>query len=212
VASRPFDSSSKLGAAYRRYLRGADIGRYRIAPVESRFLKYGPWLAEPRPAAHFDAPEKLLMRQTGDGLVAAYDDAQFLCLNNMHVLVPKSDRTPTKYSLGVLNSRLLNWYYRTLNPEVGEALAEVKKTNVAALPIHPIDLSNKKDRSAHDRVVALVDRMLSLHKSLAAAQSPTDKEPIQRQIDSTDRQIDRLVYDLYGLTDDEVKIVEQAPT
>jgi hypothetical protein len=59
-------------------------------------------------------------------------------------------------------------------------------------------------------MVALVDQMLSLHKSLSAAKSPPDKEALQRRIDATDRQIDRLVYELYGLTDDEIKIVEEA--
>jgi DNA-binding CsgD family transcriptional regulator len=48
----------------------------------------------------------------------------------------------------------------------------------------------------------------SLHKSLAAAQSPADTEPLQRQIDATDRQIDELVYALYGLTQEEIGIVE----
>ncbi len=41
------------------------------------------------------------------------------------------------------------------------------------------------------------------HKELAAAKTPTDKTAIQRQIDATDRQIDNLVYELYGLTDEE---------
>jgi len=56
----------------------------------------------------------------------------------------------------------------------------------------------------------LVERMLDLHKQLAAAKTPHEKDVIQRQIDATDRTIDNLVYDLYGLTDDEIKIVEEA--
>ena len=58
----------------------------------------------------------------------------------------------------------------------------------------------------------LVDRMLSLHKQLDAAKTPVDKTAIQRQIDATDRQIDQLVYELYDLTDYEIKIVEEATT
>ena len=133
VSDRPFDSSHRESNAHRPYLRGKDIARYQIAPLESRYLKYGPWLAEPRPAANFDAPQKLVMRQTGDSLVAAMDDQQYLCLNNMHVLVPKMGVPPVELFLGIINSRLLNWFYHRMNPEVGEALAEVKKTNVAKL-------------------------------------------------------------------------------
>ena len=52
--------------------------------------------------------------------------------------------------------------------------------------------------------------MLALHKRLAAATIPADKELYQRQIEATDRQIDRLVYELYELSDEEIKIVEEA--
>ena len=50
--------------------------------------------------------------------------------------------------------------------------------------------------------------MLDLHKRLAQAKSPDDKTRFQRQIDATDHEIDRLVYDLYGLAEEEIKIVE----
>jgi hypothetical protein len=57
-------------------------------------------------------------------------------------------------------------------------------------------------------MVELVDRMLDLHKRLDAATLPNDKTQIQRQIVATDREIDKLVYELYGLTDEEIRIVE----
>jgi hypothetical protein len=50
--------------------------------------------------------------------------------------------------------------------------------------------------------------MLTLHKQLAEVKTPHDKTAIQRQIDTTDHQIDRLAYELYGLTEEEIKIVE----
>jgi len=164
VAERPFDSATKADESCLPYLRGRDIERYLIAPLENRFIKYGPWLAEPRPAAKFDAPEKIVMRQTGDSLVAALDEKQFLCLNNMHVLVPLKKDVETRYALGILNSKLLNWYYQSLNPEVGEALAEVKRTNVAALPIRSLDLSKARNRHLHDSVVAVVAKILEAKK------------------------------------------------
>jgi len=209
VSKRPYDSTKRLGVAYRPYLRGADIGRYVIAPLETRYLKYGPWLAEPRPAANFDAPVKIVMRQTGDSLVATIDTDRYLCLNNMHVLVPQKPKPAPAYLLGLINSRLLNWYYHTLNPEVGEALAEVKKTNVVKLPIRPINFSDPTDKAKHDKIVALVDRMLDLHKRPTKATNPDDKTRLRRQIAATDREIDRFVYDVYGLTEKEIEIIEE---
>ncbi len=56
----------------------------------------------------------------------------------------------------------------------------------------------------HDRMVGMLD----LHKRLAAAQTPHDKEMLQSQIAATDQQIDQLVYELYELTESEIGIVE----
>ena len=66
--------------------------------------------------------------------------------------------------------------------------------------------------------MSLVERMLELHKRLASARASADHEMYQRQtarpvllgVEATDRQIDALVYELYGLTEEEIKIVEAA--
>ena len=68
-------------------------------------------------------------------------------------------------------------------------------------------LVNSEDKVRHEKMVSLVERMLELHKTPSAC-TPQDKERVKREVESTDRQIDRLVYELYGLTDDEVKVVE----
>ncbi len=59
-------------------------------------------------------------------------------------------------------------------------------------------------------MVSLVERMLALHKQLAAAKTAHTQTTFQRQIDATDGQIDKLVYELYGLSADEIKVVEES--
>ncbi len=61
----------------------------------------------------------------------------------------------------------------------------------------------------HDSLVGLVEQMLALHKQLASAKTPHEKTVLQQQIAATDRQIGRLVYELYGLTEEEIRIVEE---
>ena len=65
-------------------------------------------------------------------------------------------------------------------------------------------------KKVETRLISLVTTMLSLHKRLSTEQLPQRRTQIQREIDATDRQIDQLVYQLYGLTEDEIKIVEAA--
>jgi hypothetical protein len=74
--------------------------------------------------------------------------------------------------------------------------------------LRPIDFSDPKDVARHDKMVRLVERMLDLHKRLPEAKTKNDRELIERQIKATDDEIDALVYELYGLTDEEIAIVE----
>jgi hypothetical protein len=150
------------------------------------------------------------MRQTGDSLIATLDTNRYLCLNNLHVIINRNNNYNIRYLLGLLNSNLLNWYYHTLNPEVGEALAEIKKSNVENLPIRNIAFDNAAEKKKHDWMVTLVEQMLALHKQLTETKTGQEQTLIQRQIDATDQQIDKLVYELYELTPEEIKIVENA--
>jgi hypothetical protein len=90
----------------------------------------------------------------------------------------------------------------------GEALAEVKKTNVARLPIRTIDFNNPAEKKMYNDLVSLVENMLELNKQLQKANFDSEKEPIERQIAATDNKIDQLVYKLYDLSDEEIRIVE----
>jgi hypothetical protein len=76
------------------------------------------------------------------------------------------------------------------------------------IPKHRVAASPLQNKARHDRMVALVTQMLNLHARLAAEAMPQEKTLLQRRIDATDKQIDRLVYELYGLTEDEITVVE----
>ena len=76
------------------------------------------------------------------------------------------------------------------------------------IPIRTIDLSDPSDVANHDHMTSLVDQMLSLHKQLNEARTPHEQTALQRQIEATDRQIDALVYELYGLTEEEIKLID----
>jgi len=200
VTEKPYVSDTEQDDTSRPLLRGSMIQRYRISWNGQYWISLGDWLAEPRYSANYDAPEKIVIRQTGDSLVATLDEEQFVVRDNLYTVVPRVDRIDLRHVLGILNSQLLNWYYQwIINPERGEALAQVKRGHLAQLPIA---VGDGRD------LTELVEAMLKLHKQLAVAKTSHEKTAIQRQIDATDKQIDQLVYELYGLTDKEIRIVK----
>ncbi|MFZ0033774.1 MAG: TaqI-like C-terminal specificity domain-containing protein, partial [Sedimentisphaerales bacterium] len=210
VDEKPFVSEERKNSTFCPLLRGSLMQRYVILWKNDYWISFGDWLAEPRYSAAYDAPAKIIVRQTGDSIVATLDTRQFVVRDNLYTIVPRDTTIDLRFVLGLLDSHFMNWYYqRILNPEQGEALAQVKRGHLAKLPIPSVKIKVPADKAKHDKMVKLVDRMLDLHKKLAKAKVPADKTQIQRQISTTDHQIDNLVYELYNLTHDEIAIIQK---
>ncbi len=111
-----------------------------------------------------------------------------------------------KYLLGILNSKLITFIYSSISSTYRGGYLRFIYQYLAQLPVRAIDFDNLDDVAMHDEMVALVDAMLSLHKQLPEL-AGIKREVIEAQIESTDRAIDGLVYWLYGLSEEEIKIV-----
>jgi len=122
-----------------------------------------------------------------------------------------SDKQPlgALYVLGVLNSRLLYWYLEKISNRFRGGWITCTKQYVGTLPIRLVDLENRKEKGLHDRLVGLVEARLALQPQLTSLRVVSDKVLIERQIDAIERQIDHAVYELYGLDEAEIEIVEQ---
>jgi type I restriction-modification system DNA methylase subunit len=116
------------------------------------------------------------------------------------------------YLVGILNSKTIWFFLKRLCSVLGDAdkggrLLQ-QKIYVETIPVHVVDQSNQADKAHNARMAKLVESILTMQKQVAEAKSTAQKEIIQRQIAATDAEIDQLVYELYGLTKDEIKIVE----
>jgi predicted type IV restriction endonuclease len=127
--------------------------------------------------------------------------------SNTTYFIPRDD----PYLLGILNSQLGFFCFSELCAGLegeGPTYLRFFGQYIERFPVRPIQLNKPDDVARHDRMVALVERVLDLHEKLGAATIPADKKLYQRQIESTDAEIDALVYELYGLTEEEIAIVE----
>jgi hypothetical protein len=144
---------------------------------------------------------------TEDEIVLAPDDEQTFATDGLYLFAVR-EREESRYLLGILNSRLFVFIYRLLALESNRVLAQVKPTLLAQLPIRTIGLSEPEDKTRHDRIVQLVGQILKWHQQRAAVRTPQEQTAFDRQIAATDHQIDRLVYELYGLTEEDIAAVE----
>jgi hypothetical protein len=208
----------------------------------------------------FKRKEKLIFRRTSDSLLVSYDNQSRFCLDTIHLLFCISDSFSHKFILSILNSKLLNFLYRVIVPEIGKAFAEVKIINLKKLPIKQVSINDQQP------FILRADNMLQLnkdlqeqtHKFISLLQSDFKLEKPSKKIEEfytltwtefekelsknkitllgvskddwfdrferfkkqalelktkiilTDKEIDRMVYELYGLTDEEIQIVENS--
>jgi hypothetical protein len=208
---RPYTTKDTCPEGWRVLYRGGNITRYTLEKSDE-FVHYGPWLAAPRTSELFISP-KIIMRRTDDRLFASLETQSAICVNSCHIIQFKDTTSGLSYEylLGLVNSRLLQKVFEFQNPQmVGKVFAEIKVIYVERLPIRIIDFTIPTDKKCHDEIVILVERMLDLNKRLPEAKTAQERTILQRQIEATDRQIDTLVYTLYDLTADEIKVVEDA--
>jgi hypothetical protein len=154
---------------------------------------------------------KILVPDIADRASFAFDEkGEYAFTSGYGIILRPATKESPKYVLGLLNSAVLDFYLKRVSTTMRGGFFRYFTQFIEQLPIRLIRFNDARDKAAHDRMVRLVDSMLALHKQLASAKSEAQRGAIQRQIEATDAEIDRLVYDLYGLTKDEIAIVEQS--
>jgi hypothetical protein len=131
------------------------------------------------------------------------EDGQSYCVNTAYII-----SSAEKYLLGILNSTLITYFYKNISSTYRGGYLRFIYQYLIMLPIRTINFNEPIETAQHDKIVSLVDQMLDLNKKLVESRMPQTTEMLNRQIELTDRQIDQLVYELNGLTAEEIKIVE----
>jgi type I restriction-modification system DNA methylase subunit len=156
--------------------------------------------------------EKLCVPRLVDKLYAAYDIGGQHYLDNVDVggitLKTEFGLLDYKYPLALLNSKLLQWYFPFVSLPFRGGWLSANRQFLSQLPIRSIDFNNPSETAIHDKLVSLVDRMLELHKKKSSLPPSSEREKTEREIAVTDEKIDEIVCELYGITEEERKIIE----
>jgi hypothetical protein len=202
---------SKITMPYQPCLTGKDIQRYVIL-FGNRYVYFdesiragGCWDKE----MHL-ADKKIIIRQIGEYPIAAFDDGGYCCLNTVFMVKSKTTYLDLRYVLGIINSQFIRAYWREYFFDQKMLFPKIKGTHLKQLPIRKIDFADPNEKKMHNKLVALVERMLELNKRLTPIREKpfSERDELKRQIEQTDKEIDNLVYNLYGLNEEERKIVE----
>lgn len=173
----------------KKYLKWKNIHKYYFER-DKQYIKYWSHLRCKRNEKYFESP-KIFLRQTSDKVIACYIEEPFYAIDSVHSLIQKEWEVALKYILWVINSRFWDYLYKLIISEEGKVFAQVKLTFLRKIPIKIPTLNQES------AIITLVNQILSAKKLDPKADTGF-----------LEKQIDKLVYELYELTDEEVKIVE----
>lgn len=194
-----YHSKRRVNNTYLPEIKGKDVGRYTLTPTGT-FLSYGPWLAESREPEFFMKPKLAIRKILGPKLSGTFIVEPTALDQSLYVAISDSnDEALLKHILGVLLSAIGAWYFRTKYSIYDSLYPWYTKRQLSQFPM------KAKDRE----IVELVDTMLTRTSRLKLARTDQERTGLQRQIDAIDEQIDRRVYQLYGLTAQEIALVEE---
>ena len=192
-AKRKLITAQPLGDACKKVLNGKNIGRFWTR-WDGLYIRYDRGVLSKGDNVRWGHQPsldgaKILTRQTADRIIGTFDDGGYYVTNSVHTTVLQAGARDfhLKYILGVLNSRLLSFYYRKLIFEAGQVFSQVKLVNLRQLPI------KQASREEQREMVALVDALLQANRAAEQAE----------------QRLHALVCGLYRLTPGEIALVEQ---
>jgi len=199
------DKNNKLlvdKSGERKIVVGRDFERYHVNKFRTfNFKDIEIFGGTKKPEKHEMSP-KLFVRKTGNTIVSAIDRDNTYAEQSVYLVLPKT-KIPIEYLEGILNSRLITYYFQNELITNPESYPYIQHYDLEKLPIVVTEKSEEKI------IVEKVKAMHKLKKAILLEIENSNKWcELNKEIEKTNKLIDQLVYKLYGLTEEEIKIVE----
>ena len=195
VEQKPYHSSQKHDSQWKPEIIGRDIRRYHVNVTGMRYVKYGPWLSAPRDPSNFQGKRILVQEITGGKdrrIVAAFYEDELYYSRDVIPIKLQSEILHPFYLLALINSRLLSWFHHKCSPKSQKTLfPKILVSDLKKIPIREVTIDKQKP------IIDIAEQIMA-----AKALDP------EADTAAWERKIDQLVYELYGLTEEEIAIVE----
>ncbi|MEI0526484.1 TaqI-like C-terminal specificity domain-containing protein [Brachyspira murdochii] len=206
--SSKYVTNNKENDLYKPVVAVRCMQRYSIH-FEDKFIEFNEKDKSNFKSKDIYEKEKILLRRIGNKLIASIDFDKYYNLCDIYNLLLKDGiNLDLKYLLSIINSKLMSYYLDIEFKSAKKLFPKIPIANLEKLPIKNLNLDDKQDKEMHDKMVALVDSIITLNKKLSSEKNPNAVTMISRQINAVDKQIDSLVYKLYNLSNEEIKIIE----
>lgn len=194
-------SEEKINDDYLPIIDGEDIHPFDYS-VPKKFFNYKKGNIKSGGDWSVYSLERIVVRQIGAVPVVGLCEKDILASNTLYSIWSKNDEYSLLYLLCILNSKTLKYIWASKYSDNKGLFPKIKGFQLKELPIPTATADQQQKLSS------LATQMLDAHRQLGLAKSEADKAMLAQRIDILDAQINALVYSLYGLTKEEIAVVE----
>jgi len=188
-----------------KIITGRDLSRYLI--IRERYFDYENveiFGGTKNKEKHLEHP-KLFVRKTGNTIICSIDETGIFAEQSVYLVLLRNKNFDINFLNAILNSKLITFYFRNKLITNPETYPYIQHYDLENIPIIDVNKTQQKE------IITLVDKMISLNKKLSEALEHSNEwENIKSEIEKTDKKIDEEVYKIYGLSEDDVKVIENS--
>lgn len=200
IGKDKFDNEGEI-----KCISGSDIDKYVIKSVN--LISKTTFKLFEKPKEVFESP-KILVRETGDKFYSTIDYDSIITTRSIYNVKIINSLYEQELVLGIINSKLFQFYFKSMISPNTNIFPKIRVIQLKQIPL-PLINNDNKNRLELRNIKNLVSQMLTTKKQLYQVKTESDRNYLQRKCDILDKQIDELVYQLYGLTEEEIKIIEK---
>lgn len=195
IKNRAFHFNYKKDDTCGKWLDGKNLNRYSLTWDEN-WISYGSWLAAPRERKYFEGKRILFREVPGKGkkIQASITEEEYFYGHSISPFKPNDNQIDNlEYFLGIINSNLISWFGNLTLPNFGkEVFPKLNPNDIKELPI-PKNLKFQKE----------ISKNVTMIINLKSQDPKNDTSHLEKEID-------RMVYEIYGLSEDEIVIIDNS--
>lgn len=195
-------SETKKGNRYEPIIDGGNIEPYKLKPP-TEFVHYVPTAIKSGGNETIYRQDRICVRQIGAMPVATFVPANIFTLNTIYnVYLKERNIADLRFLLAVISSKATKYFWKKNSSDEKKTFPKIKKEALLSIPIPTI---NKQNKNLHDEITKLVNQLLQLNQQIAEVKLASQVSQLQTKIDYCESRINELVYQLYNLTEAEIK-------
>lgn len=205
-----YHSRKKLNRTYFPEIKGKHLRRYGYV-WDGTYISYGDWLAEPRTPEFFFNPKVAIRKIIAPRMICTVVEESAVLDQSVYVAIRESKERPhLLFLLGILASSIGGWYIQKKHSIYDTLYPWFTKEQLASFPLPGMEFESERDKTRHDYMLKLVQQMLEAREKLSNAVTDAEVNRLEILCASLDREIDQAVYEVYGLTEKDIRIIEES--